>query len=409
MRLKETKVLRDPIHGYVQIQEEVIWKLVDTPEFQRLRRIRQLGGDLEVYHTAEHSRFAHSLGVYEICRRIVHEVPGVKESLSALEQKAVLCAALLHDLGHGPFSHCYEGISKISHEEITQRLILNPAGKVLQVLDAEDPGLPKLVAEILAHQSGCSLAEDLISSQLDCDRMDYLLRDAYCTGTSYGSFDLERVLRTLRVKDGTLCVKRSGMHSVEDYIMARYQMYWQVYLHPDAAGYELLINAFFDRYAALRQDSSNRIELLEPIYEKPFDPKRFYLLDDFSVLSGINQAQFAKDPILADLGGRIINRRLLEWKNESDLEDSQAAIQALLFQMEQTGLDPKIYFHRQTLRLDEYLPYREEHSIPIRILDQAGGKEELKNLSDCSVVAKALLEMKETEITRLYFPKGIAI
>lgn len=334
-------------------------------------------------------------------------MPGVKETLSSLEQKAVLCAALLHDLGHGPFSHCYEGISKISHEDITQKLILNPEGKVFQVLTAEDPALPKLAADILAHQSGCPLAEDLISSQLDCDRMDYLLRDAYCTGTTYGSFDLERVLRTLRVQDGTLCVKRSGMHSVEDYIMARYQMYWQVYLHPDAAGYELLINAFFEHYATLRQDPQSRIELLEPIYDVVFDPKRFYLLDDFSVLSGINQAQFAKDPVLADLANRIINRRLLEWKNESDLEDSQAAIEAMLKQMEQAGLDPKIYFHRQTLRLDEYLPYREEHSIPIRILDQTGGKEELKNLSACSVVVKALLEMKETEITRLYFPKEL--
>lgn len=407
MRLPETKVLRDPIHGYVQIQEEVIWKLIDTPEFQRLRRIRQLGGDLEVYHTAEHSRFAHSLGVYEICRRVVNEVPGVKETLSLLEQKAVLCAALLHDLGHGPFSHCYEDISKISHEDITQWLILNRDGQVFQVLAKEDPALPKLVTDILAHRSGCPLAEDLISSQLDCDRMDYLLRDAYCTGTSYGSFDLERVLRTLRVKDGILCVKRSGMHSVEDYIMARYQMYWQVYLHPDAAGYELLVNAFFECYARLRQKKQNRIALLEPIYDCIFDPRRFYLLDDFSVLSGINQAQFANDPVLADLAERIINRRLLEWKNESDLPNGPAAIQMLLDQMEQADFDPELYFHRQTLRLDEYLPYREENSIPIRILDQEGGQEALKNLSACSTVVKALLEMKETEITRLYFPKEL--
>ncbi|UNT93618.1 HD domain-containing protein [Allobaculum sp. Allo2] len=148
--------------------------------------------------------------MYEICRRILNEVPGVTDTLDEFEQTAALCAALLHDLGHGPLSHSYEAISHIHHEAVTCRLITNPEGEVYKILTGENPKLPAMVAAILEHRSGCALLEDLISSQLDCDRMDYLLRDAYETGTSYGRFDLERILRTLRVKDGRLCIKKAA-------------------------------------------------------------------------------------------------------------------------------------------------------------------------------------------------------
>lgn len=244
MKLAQTRVLRDPIHGYIHIDQQVIWDLIDSKEFQRLRRIHQLGGVSMVYHCAEHTRFSHSLGVYELARRMMSEVDEIAQSLSDQQKIAVLCAALLHDLGHGPFSHCFERFSHIHHENLTKAIILDPISEVHQILDREDLGLAQYVVDILNHQSDCPLLEEMISSQLDCDRMDYLLRDAYMTGTTYGNFDLERILRVLRVQDGHLCVKRSGTHAVEDYIMARYQMYWQVYLHPDAAGYESMILTF---------------------------------------------------------------------------------------------------------------------------------------------------------------------
>lgn len=396
MKLEETRVLRDPIHGYIHIQESVIWNLLDTPEFQRLRRIRQLGGNFQVYHAAEHTRFTHSLGVYEIFRRILQEVPGVSDSLSPLEQKAGLCAALLHDIGHGPFSHCYERIAGVFHEDISRAIILDPSTGVHQALVREDPALPALAASILDHTCGNQLLSDLISSQLDCDRMDYLLRDAYETGTSYGSFDLERILRTMRVADGRLCVKKSGMHSIEDYIMSRYQMYWQVYLHPDAAGYEILISAFFDRYRKVRGD--HPIELLEPVCDAVFDLQRYLTLDDFSLTTGIAQAQKHPDATLADLAGRIVSRRLFGWEKVK----SQTQVEAILNTMIGLGYDPADYFHIRTVRLDEYLPYKEEGSRPIVLLDE---DDSLKLLSDCSVVAASLLGMKETESTWIYHPK----
>lgn len=400
-KLEETKVLRDPIHGYIHIELPVIWKLIDTPEFQRLRRIRQLGGDLAVYHAGEHSRFAHCLGVYELARRVIEEVPGMKENLDDLHYKAGLCTALLHDLGHGPFSHCFEEISGRSHEEVTIEMITHPDSHVFQLLSQEDLRLPGLCADILAHNSDSVLLEDLISSQLDCDRMDYLLRDAYMTGTRYGSFDLERILRTMRVKNGQLCIKRSGMHSVEDYLMARYQMYWQVYLHPDAAGYEIMLNAFFSRYRTLRQDEKYRIDLLEPVFDEQFKVSRYILLDDFSIMTGIVHAQHNPDPILADLARALANRQLPAWIDQP-ADDQVQTIQKAL---ESQNLDPEYYLHFKSVLLEEFLPYREEGSRPIRIIDHGM----LLDLSQCSVVARALLDMKKTATKRLYYPKSLKL
>lgn len=397
MEMNETHVLRDPIHGYIHIREEVIWKLLDTPEFQRLRQIRQLGGDVMVYHTSEHSRFSHSLGVYELFRRVLEEVPGVRESLSELEAKAGLCAALLHDVGHGPFSHSFENITHISHEDLSCRLITDPASRINQVLCQEDTRLPEMIVSVLRHEGVYPLLEDLISSQLDCDRMDYLLRDAYFTGTSYGHFDLERILRTLRVSDGRLCVKKSGMHSVEDYIMARYQMYWQVYLHPDAASYELLVVSFFKAYEKTRKQAP--IELLEPVYRVNEDLKAFFTLDDFSVLTGIRQAMDSPDPVLADLAGRILNRQLLGWT----VSPSKEKIEEIRKNAIRQGIDPEYYVMLKTLESREFLPYKEEGQTSIKVLDQGG----LRNLSDCSTVVKALLAMQESRTERLYYPKNL--
>ena len=223
----ELKVMRDPVHGYIHVRYQVIWDLINAPEFQRLRRIHQLGGTFQVYHGAEHSRFSHSVGVYEVARLMLEWVEGL-QTLSEFEQVAVLCAALLHDIGHGPYSHSFESVSLTNHEEFTDRIILEDT-HIHRILKEADPKLPNFVADIIAHRSENKLLTQMISSQLDADRMDYLLRDSYFTGVSYGEFDLYRILRTLRVVDGKLAVKESGIHAVEDYIMARYQMYWQVY------------------------------------------------------------------------------------------------------------------------------------------------------------------------------------
>lgn len=250
-KLDEKKVIRDPIHGYINIEYKVIWEAIDTKEFQRLRRIRQLGGDFQVYPSSEHSRFTHSLGVYEIVRRIVTEIKSLSSEISEYDKIAVMLAGLLHDLGHGPFSHAFEEVTDCNHENYTAKLILGNT-EINNVLTRVSKKLSQDVVDIIQHKHKNDILNQLVSAQLDADRMDYLLRDSYFSATSYGQFDLERILRTLRVREAEdgkkyLVIKETGIHSVEDYIMARYQMYWQVYFHPVARSYETIFIQLFKR------------------------------------------------------------------------------------------------------------------------------------------------------------------
>lgn len=391
--LNEPRVLRDPVHGYIHITSPVIWRLLDTPEFQRLRRIRQLGGVFQVYHTAEHSRFSHSLGVYEIVRRMTEEVPDIGGSLSRQEKLVVLCAALLHDVGHGPYSHSFERLSHCSHEQMTMRLILEDTD-IHTVLAEADSSLPAQVAAVIQGTCPNPLLCDLISSQLDADRMDYLLRDAYETGTSYGTFDLERILRCLRVKNGRLCIKESGMHSVEDYIMARYHMYWQVYLHPVARAYEVMLQLFFDRYSEVR--SQLKIDLLENVFRLS-ELTCFLELDDYRLVTGLQQASVSDDRILADLADRLLNRRLFDWIEEPDPSQEFQIRQRL----EQAGLPTLFYLREDVSGSKVYLPYHEDRA-QIRVLCADG---EVRNLSHQSAIVSALDTMKPSVSRRLYFPK----
>ena len=339
LKTEETKVLRDPIHGYIHVDLKVVWDCINAKEMQRLRRIHQLGGDFQVYHTAEHSRFSHSLGVYEIVRRMVYEIDQLREVLSDYEKAVVMLAGLLHDIGHGPFSHAFEGISTYKHEEYTVKIIMENS-EIHQILAACDARLPEDVASIIQYRHAKECMNQLVSGQLDADRMDYLLRDAYFTGTSYGKFDLERILRTIRVKNGRIVVKASGIHSVEDYIMARYHMYWQVYLHPVARSYETLLSILFRRMKevyALHPEYLSDVKMFHPFLcgaDAGIDA--LYRLDESAALYGFSELVTCRDEILRDISYRLLNRKLFEYvtlKNPEDLERIQLHVQAL-------GYDP---------------------------------------------------------------------
>lgn len=395
-KTNETKVLRDPIHGYIHVKYQVIWDCINAKEFQRLHRIHQLGGDFQIYHTAEHSRFSHSLGVYEIARRMVEEVDSISASLSEYEKVQVLCAALLHDLGHGPFSHFFESLHKKHHEQMTCDLILDSETEIYQALVKEDENLPQNVVNILMHNHVKPIMYQMISSQLDADRMDYLLRDAYNTGTSYGNFDLERILRTLRVKNDSLCVKISGMHSIEDYIMARYHMYWQVYLHPDAKSYEILIQQFFKRYENVRN-----IDVFEPLMQGNLSNEEFFLMDEHRMFYGFQQALMSEDVILQDFAKRILNRHLFEW-----IEDpSHQQEQEIQRKLKQNHYDARYYYHEVISHSKAYLPYTEENKE--QVIWMLDSKNELVCLSSCSQIVKALLKMRNQTNKRIFFPKEI--
>ena len=188
-KLAEEKVFKDPIHKYVHVKDQLIWDLIKTKEFQRLRRIKQLGTLYLAFHTAEHSRFGHSLGVYEIVRRMIDESFVGREAWNNKDRPLALCAALLHDLGHGPFSHSFEKIFNTDHEAFTQEIITGNT-EVNEVLSRVSETFPQEVADVINKTHKNKLVISMISSQIDADRMDYLQRDAYFTGVSYGTFDM---------------------------------------------------------------------------------------------------------------------------------------------------------------------------------------------------------------------------
>ena len=217
-----------------------------TREFQRLRRIKQLGTTYLVFHGAEHSRFNHSLGVYEIVRRIMDDVFIGRPEWDENERLLVLCAALLHDLGHGPFSHAFENVFETDHEYFTRQILLGDT-EVNSVLRRVAEDFPEKVAQVIEKTYPNELVVSLISSQIDADRMDYLQRDAYYTGVSYGHFDMERIMRVMRPRKNGVVIKESGMHAVEHYIMSRYQMYLQIYFHPVSRSAEVVLNHILKR------------------------------------------------------------------------------------------------------------------------------------------------------------------
>lgn len=395
------RVFRDPIHGYINIHNQVVWDCINTKEFQRLRRIKQLGASHQVYQTAEHSRFSHSLGVYEVARRMLNEVSGLKSTISEYDQTVTLLAALLHDVGHGPFSHTFESVSRIDHEEYTEMIILGDT-EINSVLRKVDERLPQEIASIINHTHPNKILSQLVSSQLDADRMDYLLRDAYFTGTSYGSFDLNRLLRTMRVVDDKLVFKESGIHAVEDYIMARYHMYWNVYFHATSRAYEAALYSLFQRLDELKYDPimDNYPRLKQFLTEDVPTIESHLALDESIMLYYFNEMQTSEDEILRDLSNRLLNRKLYTYEDFVDEEQ----VDKIKKELTHRGYNPKYYLFRDTLGQTPYSPYARETSSLIYILDR---NNEVNELSEVSEIVAAISAGKEKSESKIFFPEEI--
>ncbi|MBQ9035852.1 MAG: HD domain-containing protein [Erysipelotrichaceae bacterium] len=400
-KLAEKRVIRDPIHGYIHIEDKVIWDLINSKEFQRLRRVRQLGSTLMVFPSGEHSRMMHSLGAYEIARRMINEVDDIRNTLTEREKMVLMVAALLHDIGHAPFSHSFESILSCKHELYTAQIITGPS-EVADVLRSIDQNLPEEVASVIDHTHPNPILSQLISSQLDADRLDYLLRDSYFTGVSYGQIDLDRILRTMRVKDNKVVVKRSSIYTVENYIMARYHMYWQVYYHPNSRSYDTLLKSIFTR---LRDLYSENEEILEkyPMYRELLTKKRLsneemYLLDDSTCIYSFSLMRRSDDPVLKDLASRILDRKLFEYMS-ADREEY------LINECKKKGYDPRYYVVKDHQKQIPYLPYTGDGSDNIYVLMDNGTIEELSNVSQ---VVKSLSTIDEQD-ERVFYPKEIEL
>src|SRR5688500_18185789 len=232
------KIIRDPVHDVIAFRldrpaDTLLFRLINAAEFQRLRRIKQLGMASLAYPGAEHSRYSHSLGVMETARKILDHL---RRSVPIDEEQETVClvASLLHDLGHGPFSHVFERVSGIVHAAITRRVVQDPDSEVHRLLLEHDIRLPAKVVALLRGRSGApGFYCDILASQLDADRFDYLLRDNLMTGSRYGDYDLRWLLHALTIDPATerLAVTWKGVNAVEAYLQARYHMYRNVYFH----------------------------------------------------------------------------------------------------------------------------------------------------------------------------------
>lgn len=317
-RTTRERAFRDPVHDFITLNDSLLLELIDTPEFQRLRRIRQLGGSYGTYHGAEHSRFGHSMGVLWIMQRVLRRLTAIGIPIDEEDKTVAYCAALLHDIGHGPFSHALEGhLTPGQKHETWSRAVLLGDTEVNRVLSKYDPALPAKVAAVVAGEwEGPPFVQSLVSSQLDVDRMDYLLRDSLYTGVTYGVFDLDRLINTLTIVDGRVVLQTKGIVAAEEYILARYYMYWQVYLHKTTRGQEHVLRRIWWRARDLAAEGHLDVQAapapLRPFLQQTGDLADYLEVDDHEVMSAIKAWRRHPDPILSDLCRRFLHRDLLK-------------------------------------------------------------------------------------------------
>lgn len=401
-KLDRTKVFRDPLYGYIKVDYMLIAKLIDTAEVQRLRRIRQLSGVSMVFQTAEHTRFTHALGAYQMAILVLENVTGSKQ-INEYKQLLFLCAALLHDIGHGPYSHAFESVMKVSHEEMTARLITSPKSEVNAVLSNVSSTLADDISNVILHKGKYTLIESLVSSQLDVDRMDYLSRDAYFTGATYGVIDKERLLRSMIISDNKVYVKASGVHSIESYIMSRYHMYWQVYFHPVARAYEVILESIYLRIkdlAANKQKVEAEVSSFLNAISDDISITEYINLDDAYVNGFIKQLIHSSDEILKKLSTAFMNRKLFHYV---DIETDSKQIQMKEIEHYKTKENARYFYKEVVITSGAYLQSNSNLELDIneiRILLPSG---ETKPLEEFSPIIKGLISTSIKKSMRVFY------
>ncbi|HSU66412.1 MAG TPA: HD domain-containing protein [Tepidisphaeraceae bacterium] len=330
------KIIRDPVHDVIAFRTDrpadaLLFRLINAAEFQRLRRVRQLGFASLAYPGADHVRYSHSLGVMETARRMLAQI---RQSFPIDEEDETVClaACLLHDLGHGPFSHVFERISGFDHEALTRRIIEDCESEVYQILAGHDPQLPTRVAEFLEGRSAHPFLCDILSSQLDADRLDYLLRDNLMTGSRYGDYDLGWLLHALTVDEssGHLAVTWKGVSAVEAYLQARYHMYRNVYFHKVVRSAEGMVKLTLQRATRLAVQERLAWPPRDNVVYKSLLGQRlttaeFTDLDDVSMLQCFKLWSAADDASLAALCKGLLYRRVFKTIDLTYVESAERA------------------------------------------------------------------------------------
>jgi uncharacterized protein len=316
-KTNKLNVFNDPIYGFIGTPNELIFSLISHPYFQRLRRISQMGLSYLVYPGAHHTRFHHALGSMHLMTKAIQVLKLKNVEIAPEEERGLLCAILLHDIGHGPFSHALEGFvaKEISHEQISLRFMME--------LNKEFDGQLDVAIAIFQGDYPKPFLNQLVSSQLDMDRLDYLKRDSFYSGVTEGNINSERLISMLNVVDGNLVVEEKAIYAVEKFLMARRFMYWQVYLHKTGLVAEQLLVRIMQR-ARLLLIQGGDLSGSQPLlfFLKNNDTltfsaqvlETFAELDDIDILSALKSWQFHKDFVLSKLCKMLLDRRLLHVK-----------------------------------------------------------------------------------------------
>jgi HD superfamily phosphohydrolase len=331
--LNKKKIINDPVYGFITIPTDLVFDLIEHPYFQRLRYIKQLGMTHLVYPGALHTRFHHALGAMHLMKLAIDTLKSKGNTITAEEEEAVAIAILLHDIGHGPFSHALEHtiVEGISHEDISMLL--------MDKLNKQFNGQLKMAISIFNGTYTKGFLHEMVSSQLDMDRLDYLNRDSFFTGVSEGVISSERILKMLNVKDGHIVVEEKGIYSIEKFLVARRLMYWQVYFHKTVIAAEQLLVKILtrSRELALKGHDLFATPALNHFLKKTISRdvfinedhhiETFTALDDTDIVSAVKVWALHDDFVLAKLCKDFISRKLYHVDITNELPDDETVAQ----------------------------------------------------------------------------------
>jgi HD superfamily phosphohydrolase len=414
------RIYRDPVHNIIRLQTdtdegELMMRLIDAAEFQRLRRIKQLGLGLYTYQGAEHSRFTHSLGAFHLMTRVLDRF-SERYAIDPADRIAARAAALLHDVGHGSFSHVMEKLIDFHHEQRTVQVILDEQSEIGTLLKSYSPDLPRNVAAIIEGTFKPSALAQLVSSQLDVDRMDYLLRDSLMTGAKYGIYDLEWIINALAIDEDAdrIYVEARGIYAVEEYLQARYYMFRQVYFHRTLRSAEAALRSIIRRALRLLDDGHEVWYAPGTPFEKILRREELSIaehlqIDDSDFVFHVKQWQNSGDAVLRDLSKRFTDRRLFKAIDLDMPQEQQAEFLSSAKQLvEQAGFDPEYYFvEDRASDLPYYNYYAAEKAEPkTHIYVESGyASPQIREISEVSNVVRGL--QQPYELHRICFPAEV--
>ena len=379
------KIFNDPIYGFITIPNSLIYDLIQHPYFQRLRRISQMGMSYLVYPGAHHTRFHHALGCMHIMQKAVQTLQFKGVSISEEEENALYIAILLHDIGHGPYSHAMEHsiVEEVHHEELSLLF--------MEQLNKEFDGKLALAIQVFKGEYHRKFMLQLISSQLDMDRMDYLKRDSFYSGVAEGNINSERLIQMMNVQDDYLVIEEKGIYSVEKFLVARRLMYWQAYLHKTSVVAELILTKILKRAKELTQkgvllpcSESLQFFMQNKISLSDFDKSvldKFSYLDDYDVMGAIKSWQFHDDFVLQSLCRMILNRDLLKIQMTDDKPNKENLLAIKNKYIALAGISDKeadYFVFKGKLKNQAY----SKSSEPIRILKKDKTIEDVVEASD---------------------------